>query len=757
MKLTYTFSQGSAEGSKDDSTVLGGKGANLAEMCKLGLPVPPGLTIPTDVCLNYMNCSASDTLIGKVATTELVTDCAKAANEYIKNEMMEGMTYRPLVSVRSGARVSMPGMMDTILNLGLTIHNIESYRKHLGDRCALDSFRRLVQMFANVVHGIPNEVFEYKLDQIKGYKYGMEELPKADSDLSVTHLEKVVETYLEEFETYVGSEFPDTLVGQLHAAIEAVFNSWNSERAIKYRKVHGIPDSWGTAVNIQQMVFGNRNDKSCSGVLFTRDPSTGNSELMGEFLPNAQGEDVVAGIRTPMPIKYMGTWQDYLPFEDKAYYELLAFGAKLEKHYRDMQDMEFTVENDKLWILQTRRGARSAAAAFKIAYDMVKEGLINKSEALKRVSGKQYLVLNKPQIDSSFNKPADLTGTPAAGSIVTGVAVFTSHEAEKSKQPCILVASETTPEDFGGMVASVGILTTTGGATSHAAVVARGMNKTCVVGCTELEMTTGGAMISGGKSITNGTKVTLDGATGRIWIDTEVPVLKLKIDQHVREIIKWASGGESDDVLIKVSPTTNCKKYELKTWDADLEIALPEDGRVYIDCSQLVIGKNTRYLLARLLMMLMKRPKLNGILGLTKDKVLEQDNRFLGFLGLEEGTATPDETATLESQIKTMLMKKWTAKVKKAWALHLPFHATGEHTKCLSDAKWTIVRSVKKLGELMEVDGMMDIDPVFEEQLKEQGVELKQLVTLLKDAGRKVERLPRIVSKERMIFEVLGK
>lgn len=751
MKLAYTFSQGTAEGSKDQAAMLGGKGANLAEMCKLGLPIPPGLTIPTEACVQYLKDQKGDHVLNQ---KELVKTCAKAADEYIKNEMMKGMTYRPLVSVRSGARVSMPGMMDTVLNLGLTVHNIESYRKHLGDRCALDSFRRLIQMFGNVVYGLPNEIFEQKLEGAKAYKYGMTELPKTDSELSVKHLEKVIEAYLGEFEMYVGHEFPDSLLEQLEAAIEAIFKSWNSERAVKYRKVHGIPDDWGTAVNIQQMVFGNKNDKSASGVLFTRNPSSGDKELMGEFLPNAQGEDVVAGIRTPRPISHMGTWQDYLPHEDKAYYELLALGAKLEDHYKDMQDMEFTVEDGKLWILQTRTGARSAAAAFKIAHDMVEEGMITKSEAIARVNGKQYLVLNKPQIDTTFNVPADLTGTPAAGSIVTGVAVFSSNEAENSKQPCVLVANETTPEDFGGMVASVGILTTTGGATSHAAVVARSMNKTCVVGCTELSMVPGGAMVSGGKSITNGTKITLDGATGRVWIDIEVPVIKQKIDQHVREIIKWASEGIDTGVLLKVTPTTVVEQSEA-VWGEDFETQLPESGKIYVDCSK--IADKARWKLSKLIDVLKARPELTGILGLTKEPLPKQDRVFLGFLGVGDNSVTGSEQLVFEGQIKALLVKKCTKALKARWTLHLPSFVTGDQFKILEDAKWQQVRPVRNMGELISVNGMIDIDPTLEEQLKGQGVELKQFVALLQEAGRKVERLPKIISKERMVFEVLSK
>jgi len=604
-------------------------------------------------------------------------------------------------------------------------------------------------MFGNVVHGIPNEVFEYKLNQAKSYKYGSDELPKSDADLTVKHLEKVVHDYLEIYESFVGV-FPDSLADQLNAAIRAVFESWNSPRAIKYRKVHSIPDDWGTAVNVQKMVFGNKNDESGSGVLFSRDPDNGNNELYGDWLPNAQGEDVVAGIRPTLKIEKLEKWNSEISAE------LAALALKLEKHYRDMQDMEFTVEDGKLWVLQTRRGERSAAAAFKIAYDMVEESLIMKGEALARVSGKQYLVLNKPQIDTSFNKPADLTGIPAAGSIVTGVAVFSSKEAEKCKEPCVLVTTETTPDDFAGMVASVGILTITGGATCHAAVVGRGMNKTCVVGCTKLEMTHKGAIVSGGASISPGTMITMDGATGRVWIDTEVPVIQQKIDTHVREIIKWATEGLDSDTLLKITVRAT-EIYDPVKWGEEFDLQLPEEGRVYIDCSRLDTPTINRYMLSKLFTVLKSRPKLSGVIGLTMERPPGNDDTFLGFLGLSAGTATTSELDTLGNQLKAFKYKKWTTKLKKAWVVHLPLYATEQHVDYLSGLKWLQVRTVRKLGELMEVNGMMDVDPAFEEQLKEDGVEIKKFVTLLKDAGRKVERLPRTASKERMVFEVLGK
>jgi len=468
MKLIYNFKQGEAEGDKSMADVLGGKGANLAEMCRLDFPIPPGLTIPTEACAHFMEYEDAGSQQKQDA---LIHECVAGVEARMYWwEKDAGVPI--LVSVRSGARVSMPGMMNTVLNVGLTVDNIDEYRKVLGEKCALDSFRRLIQMYATVVYDIPSQFFEDILTEIKGCKYGQKEYPKTDADLSVTHLEKLIDRYLETFEMLVGSKFPTNLTDQLKDCIAAVFKSWNSPRAIQYRKINKIPDEWGTAVNVQQMVFGNSNDHSCSGVLFSRNPDTGEKELYGDWLPNAQGEDVVSGIRQTFKIESIMDWNMGV------WYGLNELSQKLEEQYNDMQDVEFTVQDGKLWFLQTRGGHRAAPAAFKIAYDLVQEGKIDKATAVKRVSGKQYLVLNKPSIDKSFKVEPDLVGIPAAGLIVTGVAVFSAQDAMKCKEPCILVAKETTPDDFSGMVASVGILTSTGGATSHAAVVARGMDKT---------------------------------------------------------------------------------------------------------------------------------------------------------------------------------------------------------------------------------------------------------------------------------------
>jgi len=632
----------------------------------------------------------------------------------------------------------------------LSTDNLEAHRAHLGDKCALDSFRRLIAMYANVVHGVPIEIFEYRLAQILSYKYGMDKAPKIEQKMSVKHYEMLVQGYLDEYETYVGAPFPDNIHDQLQSSIAAVFDSWNCERAVKYRKVHGYSDDWGTAVNVQKMVYGNRNDKSGAGVLFSRNPSTGEPGMYGEFLTNAQGEDVVAGVRTPKPIAEMKAWNEDL------YIELEQHAMNMEKHYKEMQDMEFTVDDGVLYMLQTRTGKRSAAASFRIAYDMVAEGLIDKVEALNRVNGKQYMVLSKPSIDTNFKTPADITGIGAAGSMVSGVAVFTTEEAEAALEPCILVRKETTPEDFGGMLASVGVLTSTGGATSHAAVVARGMDKTCVVGATELEMTPLGAIVPGGGPMINKlTPLTLDGKTGRVWVNTKVPMIQQPIEGHVGEMIQWATKGQDDGVMLKVTPETVAKCDEPQ-WQKDFEMQLPTEGTVYLDSTKLAFGKNARYALAKLLSVAASRPELGGIIGMTPDPLPEFDNTFLSFLGVDATKGTVGEGEVFQHQVTALLMKKWTQTLKKRWTLHLPAYATPEQFADLAEAKWQQVRPIKTLGDLMDVNGIMDIDEATTERLKVEGVELKQFVALLKQAGREVTEMPRVLSKDQMVFEVLG-
>jgi pyruvate,orthophosphate dikinase len=482
-KWVYTFGDGKAEGKAGLRDLLGGKGANLAEMANLGLPVPPGFTIPTSVCTYFY---AND----KTYPKELQAQVDKAL-DYIGK--LTGKTFGDpenplLVSVRSGARASMPGMMDTVLNLGLNDQTVEALASLSGDRrFAFDSYRRFITMYSDVVLGFEHHHFEDILDSFKdsqGYQL--------DTDLSSEDWEMLVGKYKEAVATETGKEFPQDPHDQLWGAIGAVFSSWMNARAVTYRKLHDIPESWGTAVNVQAMVFGNMGDTSATGVAFTRNPSTGESKLYGEFLINAQGEDVVAGIRTPQDITEdarIESGSDRASMEvamPEAFKELTRIYTLLEKHYRDMQDMEFTVERGKLWMLQTRSGKRTAKAALRIAVELANEGLISENDAVLRVDPASLDQLLHPTIDPAAKRDVVATGLPASPGAASGEIVFSSDEATKLQadgRKVILVRIETSPEDIHGMHAAEGILTTRGGMTSHAAVVARGMGKPCVSGC----------------------------------------------------------------------------------------------------------------------------------------------------------------------------------------------------------------------------------------------------------------------------------
>ena len=511
------------DGSAEMKDVLGGKGANLAEMSKLGMPIPSGFTIPCSVSVQFK----------KVAKIPVAR--AKYL-EYVWSKVDSGMAYMekvfghtPLVSVRSGARVSMPGMMDTILNIGLTPDNLEFWMEKLGDRVVMDSYRRLVQMYSSVVWGIPMEEFDNVLNLVKT-KFGV----SSDAELSVSQLQMVLNKY-HTILTRLGRVFPQTIQDQLHGAIVAVFESWDNQRAKDYRKLYEIPEEWGTAVNVQSMVFGNMGDTSCTGVLFTRNPSTGENEFTGEFLVNAQGEDVVAGIRTPVSIRQLPKWNEGVSKN------LFHCADVLEGHYTDMQDIEFTVQEGKLYLLQTRSGKRTARAAFKIVHDMVEEDLIEVGDVIKRLTREQLFSITQDSIDEEnciFEPNA--CGIAAGGGVVSGSMVLRSEDAINCKGKCILVRKETDPDDLMGMNAALGVLTATGGLTSHAAVVARGMNKSCVVGVTGLTVNeVDKFVVLDGLKFVEGCKVTLDGETGRVWFGEDIPIIHGELTQEVLTLIKW--------------------------------------------------------------------------------------------------------------------------------------------------------------------------------------------------------------------------
>jgi len=518
MKWVYTFGDGKAEGRADMRNLLGGKGANLAEMSNLGLPVPPGLTVTTEVCTYYYANNRSYPPELKAQVDEAVAQIGKIAGGTL------GDPARPLLlSVRSGARVSMPGMMDTVLNLGLNAQTTEGLAKLTGDaRFAYDSYRRFIQMYSDVVLGMDHAAFEEILDDEKDQK-GIE----LDTDLDAEDLRRIAEHYKQRVQKDLGRPFPEDVQEQLWGAIGAVFGSWHSPRANTYRKLNNIPEDWGTAVSVQAMVFGNRGNTSATGVAFTRDPATGEKLLYGEFLINAQGEDVVAGIRTPQPISKIvrerqggkkPSMEEAMP---QAYAELKAIGERLEQHYRDMQDVEFTVQEGKLFMLQTRAGKRTAEAALKAAVDMVKEGLIDKSVAVTRVEPQALNQLLHPTLDPDAPKEQIAIGLGASPGAATGEVAFTAEEAEKlaaDHRDVILVRTETSPEDIHGMHAARGILTARGGMTSHAAVVARGMGRPCVSGAGTLKIDpVRGEMVAGNVTITRGEIITIDGGSGQVF------------------------------------------------------------------------------------------------------------------------------------------------------------------------------------------------------------------------------------------------
>ncbi len=519
--------------------LLGGKGAGLAEMTAIGLPVPPGFTITTETCIKFFENGNKF----PEGLWEQVLDAMKKLEN--KTGKIFGSDENPLlVSVRSGAPISMPGMMDTILNLGLTDKSVEGLAKQTNNpRFAWDAYRRLLQMFGNVVLSIPHEEFEEKLDEIKK-KYGA----KQDVELSVDALKELVEEYKKIYKNH-GYEFPQDPYKQLELAIRAVFESWNNERAIVYRRINKIPDDMGTAVNIVTMVFGNMGDDSGTGVAFTRDPRTGEKHLYGEFLPNAQGEDVVAGIRTPHAVneyskqdanRNLPTMEELMP---DVYKQLVNVAELLEKNYRDMQDIEFTIEKGKLYLLQTRTGKRTARAAVKIAVDMANEGLITKEEAVMRVTPDQVDTLLHPQIDPNAEKKEIAKGLAASPGAAVGKVVFDPDKAVamvENGEKVILVRPETTPDDIHGMHASEGILTARGGMTSHAAVVARAMGKPAVVGCEELDVhIKEGYFVARNIKIKEGDIITIDGTTGSVYLGS-VPLIMPSLSGDLETILSWA-------------------------------------------------------------------------------------------------------------------------------------------------------------------------------------------------------------------------
>jgi pyruvate,orthophosphate dikinase len=537
-KFVYFFSQDETDGNAAMKNTLGGKGANLAEMTSLGIPVPPGFTISTDICQVFFdnNKKLPDWVREGVA--------AAVKKVEVKAGKKLGDAKNPLlVSIRSGSRASMPGMMDTILNLGLNDETVAGLAKASGNgRFAWDSYRRFIQMYSNVVMDMNHSLLEVTLEDLKAdKKYDK------DTDLKEEDLKALVTKYKKMILEETGKNFPSDPMEQLWGAVEAVFSSWHNNRAITYRRLNDIPESWGTAVNVQAMVFGNMGDDCGTGVAFTRDPSTGERQFFGEYLINAQGEDVVAGIRTPQPIsKRQATGTAHKSLEEEmpeVYKTLVETYQRLEKHYKDMQDIEFTIENKKLWMLQTRNGKRTAPAAIQIAMDMLEEKLIDEREAILRVTPASLDQLLHPTLDPKATKNLLAKGLPASPGGVCGKVVFSSEHAVDAKErgeKVILVRIETSPEDIEGMVASLGILTTRGGMTSHAAVVARGMGKCCVAGCGDIQVDYPlKEFRAQGYVVREGDVITLDGSTGEVFLG-EVKTIEPKLGGAFASLMKIA-------------------------------------------------------------------------------------------------------------------------------------------------------------------------------------------------------------------------
>ncbi|WP_426040575.1 pyruvate, phosphate dikinase [Brevundimonas sp. TWP2-3-4b1] len=536
----YGFGGGSADGDASMKNLLGGKGANLAEMARLGLPVPPGFTITTEACVHYFsNANAYPADLAEQVAAGLKTV------ESVVGKTFGDASNPLLVSVRSGARASMPGMMDTVLNLGLNDETVEGLAKLSGDRrFAFDSYRRFITMYSNVVLGLSHDDFEEVLDDHKD-RLGV----TVDTDLSAADWEKVVTEYKAVVERELGRPFPQDPHEQLWGAVSAVFASWMNDRAKFYRRMHDIPESWGTAVNIQSMVFGNMGETSATGVAFTRNPSTGEARLYGEFLINAQGEDVVAGIRTPQSLTIAGREEmgETAPSMEEAmpvvFAQFVDVVGTLERHYRDMQDIEFTVEQGRLWMLQTRNGKRTAKSALKIAVDLAAEGVITQEEAISRVEPSALDQLLHPTLDPNATRHVVAAGLPASPGAATGKICFDADEAERLNQlgdAVILVREETSPEDIHGMHAARGIVTARGGMTSHAAVVARGMGRPCVSGAGEIHIDERAQTFSArGRTFKAGEIITIDGSKGEV-LDGAVPMIEPELTGDFQTLMAWA-------------------------------------------------------------------------------------------------------------------------------------------------------------------------------------------------------------------------
>lgn len=714
--MFFRFSQNETTDLAVTKEELGGKGYGLVKMSRDGIRVPPGFVISTDVCRDFLS------IKGKAQQYAFLSELAKQARTECINFINVAMAGHTLVSVRSGARVSMPGMMDTILNVGISNANLEFYSKKLGHRTAFDVFRRLIMMYGVTVENIDPARFKAVLKTVMSSKYDQPEPPKTEAEMSLTHLNKLVTGYLACYRKYAGEDFPEEPEVQLKGAIGAVFKSWNSSRAIAYRVANNIPHDWYTACVVQAMVFGNANEQSCSGVLFSRNPSNGSKYPVGEYLPNAQGEEVVSGTVTPYKIEGIHSWNLDVGVA------LYGLADKIESKYKDMVDIEFTVESGILYILQARVGKRTASAAFQIAYDLVQEGVISKEEALKRLTPEQYQTLTVSVIDPTFKGEPIATGLAGSKGIATGK-VWLSKEKSMQNPGGILVTKETTPDDYAGMSAAAGILTQTGGITSHAALVARSLEKACVVGCTDLVMVETKISFVGklgdppAQIIDEGDFITIDGSTGRVFVG-DVPKVGGIIPSFVTEMIGWGAVGK----MIQ---------YELSD-------ELPIQGEV---CLSLAKFKDAVSVFSAIAYLNKERPQLRGILSLSNAPVFD-DRTFLMMMGIP----TTSQGVTAQQIAGLAMFNHDDVHIGKNWTV------TGlESIGPIDNVKFHIHRKSKTIKELMDCHEYYEADDELAKLLKAQGLSVVEFVELLKKTGKSLKYIAKPISKSQLAFRVLGK
>lgn len=674
----YKFGNGITEGRASDKEILGGKGANLQEMSSMGLNVPAGFTIPTKYTFDKITLSNLNDVMEQM------------------NHIQGDLDYMPLVSIRSGASVSMPGMMESILNVGLTKYNLPFWSKKLTRKVAYDSYCRLIRMMGETIHSINPASFDCEVNEIMG-KYGV----KSYYDLHATGFSALSSRFKKLYYNLSGLSFPDDIETQLYLCISAVFNSWNAPKAKKYREIHNIPDDIGTACTIQKMVFGNMNNNSMTGVLFTRNPNSGVKLTVGEFLVNAQGEDVVNGSVTPINFKKM-----YVQFP-KVHKELMGVCKELENHYNDMQDIEFTVQDGELFILQTRTGKRTAEAAFRIVRDLYTEGLITKAQVLERITSAQYFAMRVPVIDPSFKVKPDHIGLAAGGPVVSGMVVTSSAMAVKFKGDCILVTEHTTPDDVAGMNASKGILTRTGGMTCHAAVVGRGMNKTCVVGASDLP------------DHLDGQKITIEGSTGKVWIGIDVPVISDEGDTY-------GNVGFFEGILKSEKKLYVAKDYTVELQDGDtIKINKSNAGIVM---TKLRASKK------------LKKVYLN-IESSSRVVVTEQDKKISEMFG---GSYNPADSGYRE--VIDSLLKQDITKTKNQIIIDLPEISNRVNTSLsLTEKGYRIASPLTNSGQMLYDTAILKITKESINLFRSEQ-ELQEMISCLRQAGKKFDIMPETIS-----------